>query len=257
MRPSPLALLKPANPPGPVSAAKAPAQETARETETGARASPRTSVPRPPHWASRCRTKSRRPGGEAARQAGVGAPRGPGNCAQMPAPGLERLGVGRQENARAFVRVLPGTALFFTCTLPWTRRPLSGGGGAQNRRRGEACESCHAGVGAGRPQRVCGVHRRRRPPCHWTGGKEACTEGGLEARERQVMPGPLAPGLATEQRGWEARGRGGSRGRSQPSGGRIHQTRSGVPLVCPVRSLAAAAAGLRAVMGNCLCQGQG
>lgn len=138
-----------------------------------------------PHWGSRCRTKSRRPGGEAARPGGVGAPRGPGSCAQMPAPGLERVGVGRQEKtlglSSAFFRTRPCSSLYLG---PDARR--GEGGGAEPQARGEACESCHGRVGGGRrpgrSARVSVSTDAAGPPRHGTGGKGRRAGGGLEVR---------------------------------------------------------------------------
>ena len=120
------------------------------------------------------------------RQGGVGAPRGPGYCAQMPAPGLERLGVDRpkKKNAQAFVRVLPGEALLFTCTVPWTRRPLRRGRRRRTAgaRRGVRELPCWGGRRPGRSARVSVSTDAAGPPRHGTGGKGRRTGGGLEAR---------------------------------------------------------------------------
>lgn len=126
LQPLPLALFKPANPPGPVPAAKAPSQETARETETRARASSRTSVPGLASLGKQVQNQvkeARRRSSEARRRRRASGPwvlrpdagsrPGEGGCGQT------------RKNARAFVRVLPDAALLFT--LPWTRRPPRGG----------------------------------------------------------------------------------------------------------------------------------
>ena len=234
MQPSPLALLKPANPPGPVSAAKAPSQETARETETGARASPRTSVPRLASLGKQVQNQvkeARRRSSEARRRRRASGPWEPRSDAGSRAG---EVGCGQtRKNARAFVRVLPGAALLFTCTLPWTRRPLRGG----RRRR-------TAGAGRGVRELPCWGGRRpcvstdaAGPPRHWTGGKGRRTEGGLEARERcGDVVGPLAPGLGRQS---SEDGRGPRAGRVAGEGPSLaavgYITRSGVPWSALVR----------------------
>lgn len=214
VQPSPLALLKPANPPGPVSAAKAPSQETPQKR----RQEPGLSA----HFRASSRLTGQAgaepsQGGQAEKQRGKQASarlQGPGNCA-APDAGSRAGEVGcgaNKKNARAFVRVLPGTALFFTCTLPWTRRPLRGGRRRRTAGAGRGVRElpCWGGRRPGRSARIIVSTDAARPPRHWTGRRR--TEGGLEARERcgDVM-GPLAPGLGRQSNeGWEG-----------PLGGRV------------------------------------
>lgn len=151
-----------------------------------------------------------------------------------------------------------GLVLHLHFTLDQT--PAEGRAEAQNRRRGERrARAAMLGWAQAGPQRACVSTDAAGPPRHWTGGKGRRTEGGLEARERcGDVVGPLAPGLGRQS---NEDGRGPRAGRVAGEGPSLaavgYITRSGVPWSALVRSLAAAAAGLRAVMGNCLCQGQG
>ena len=116
LQPSPLALLKPANPPGPVPAARATSQETARETDTRARASSRTSVPRLASLGKQVQNQvkeARRRSSEARRRR-----RASGPWVQRPDAGSRagEGGVGRQEKtlglSSAFFRTRPCSSLY-------------------------------------------------------------------------------------------------------------------------------------------------
>ena len=92
------------------------------------------------------------------RQGGVGAPRGPGYCAQMPAPGLERLGVDRpKKKKRSGFRPRSsgrGLALHLHFTLDQT--PAEERAEAQNRRREERrARAAMLGWAQAGPQRAC------------------------------------------------------------------------------------------------------
>lgn len=156
--------------------------------ETRARASPRTFVPRLASLGKRVQNQvkeARRRSSEARRRRRASGPwvlrpdagsrAGEAGCGQTKK---------KKKNAQAFVRVLPGEALLFTCTLPWTRRPLRRGRRRRTAgaRRGVRELPCWGGRRPGRSARVSVSTDAAGPPRHGTGGKGRRTGGGLEAR---------------------------------------------------------------------------
>lgn len=232
----PLPSFKPANPPGPVSAAKALPKKlpAKRRREPG----PLRALPCLSSRLTGQAGAEPSQGGQAEKQRGkqASARLGALGTASDVIPGLERLGVGRQETSGFRPVLLARPCSLFTCTLPWTRRPLEGTaeGGVNRRARGEACESCHAAGAMGRSACVCPPT----PPGRRVtdGGKGRRTEGGLEARERCVTSGPLASGL--RQSNEDGGPRAGRVAGEEPSLAAVgYITRSGVPWSALVRSL--------------------
>ena len=157
LQPSPFALLKPANPPGPVPAAKAPSQETAHETETRARASPRTSVPRLASLGKQVQNQvkeARRRSSEARRRR-----RASGPWVLRPDAGSRagEVGCGQTKKKRSGFRPRSsgrGLALHLHFTLDQT--PAEGREEAQNRRREERrARVAMLGWAQAGPQRAC------------------------------------------------------------------------------------------------------
>ena len=243
LQPSPLAPFKQANPPRPVSAARAPSQKAARKAETRARedaseprrarrrcqasscpaASPRAPLPRFAPSGKQVQNQAK----EAMRQSGQARKASSRLGAQDAGSRTGAGGFGQRRKRWHHSGFRPHSFDARPCSSPalylGPGAPGAAGGGAEPQAGGEACESRHGWVGgraqAG-PKRACECISRRGPGLRVTEReeKEGAQGAGWRLNRASVTSWDLrgrAPADGEEMLGG-ARGRGGSRGKSRP-----------------------------------------